>query len=264
MANKMLLAWGDSWLSYRPMVLGKQSNLMSNLRTAGFTDAPQSPTSSSGLELATIAGRPATDPVYTMFEDLLNDGNPPHAIMLSAGGNDCVKGHLRDFVKPKGGATDIDPIAWKAHLGVLRSHYAAILGKFKAIADSLGAAVPVVVHGYDHPVADGRFLFGGPGARAWLHGSLVLDMKYTVSEATGIMRRLIDGLNDDMLATLQGDPNLGTVKYVDLRGTLRSTIGGAMDDAKWSGGGYRDAWENELHPRPAGFKELAAKVAAVL
>lgn len=265
MATKMLLAWGDSWLSYRsPSVLLKQSNLMSNLRTSGFADAPQSPTSSSGLELATMAGRPATDPVYTMFEDLLNDGSPPFAIVLSVGGNDCVKGHLRDFVKPKGGATDIDPVAWKAHLGVLRSNYAAVLGKFRAIADSLGAAVPVVVHGYDHPVADGRFLFGGPGARAWLHGSLVIDMKYTEGEATDIMRRLIDGLNDDMLATLPGDTTLGEVKYVDLRGTLRSTFGGGMSDAQWFGSGYKDAWENELHPGPSAFKALTAKIAAVL
>ena len=263
MPNKMLLAWGDSWLSYRsPAVLLKQSNLMSNLRPSGFTDAPQSPTSSSGLELATMAGRPATDPVYTMFADLLNDDkNALHAIVLSAGGNDCVKGHLRDFVKPKGSATDIDPIAWKAHLGVLRSHYAAILGKFKAIADSLNASVPVIVHGYDHPVADGRFLFGGPGSRAWIHGPLVMDLGYSESEATDIMRRLIDGLNDDMLVTLEGDASLGTVRYVNLRNTLRA---GAGDGQWFGGGGYKDAWENELHPTPNGFKALAAKIQARL
>lgn len=265
MANKMLLAWGDSWLIYRPTLLGKQSNLMSNLRANGFTDAPQSPFAQSGLELATMAARPATDPVYTMFEDLLNANNAPRAIVFSAGGNDCVKGHLRDFVKPKGAAgTDIDPVAWKAHLGVLRSHYVAILGKFKAIAESLGAPLPeVVVHGYDHPVADGRFFFGGPGNRAWLRGSLVIDMKYSETEATDIMRRLIDGLNG-MLATLQGDATLGRVKHVDLRGTLRSTLGGGMSDAQWAQGGYKDAWENELHPTPRGFAELTRKVAAAL
>lgn len=262
-AQRTLLGWGDSWLSYRPKILGRESNLMRRLRDMGFTPDPPAPYSESGMKVASMAARPPDDAVYTMLEELLVSDMKPHALLLSAGGNDCVKNALLHYVRDSATGTRIDQPSWDAHLRMLRSHFVTIIGNLRRVCDRYGVQVPVVVHGYDHPVVDGRYLFGASGLNAWLHGWLVDQLHYDKAAATAIMKDLIDGLNG-MMTSLATDPTLGKVVHVNLAGTLRGKFGGTMDDDAWLQGGYKKAWENELHPTPDGFLALAEKLKAEL
>jgi len=259
-----LLGWGDSWLCYRPASqIFRESNLMKYLQEDGFTLAAQ-PFAQAGTLLATMASRPLEEPIYDVLDDLLARNAPPQAILLSGSGNDCVKTFLLQYIAQKGNGSPIIDAAWKAHRDVLRGYFITILAKFKAVASRHGATVPVLVHGYDHPTPDGRFLFPGlDGRDAWIFGWLVTKLNYTVAEATTIMHGLIDGLNETM-ATLPNDPAVGKVVYVKLSGTLKQTFQKGMSDADWFTNGYKTAWDNELHPTPDGFRALASKVASAL
>jgi hypothetical protein len=77
------------------------------------------------------------------------------------------------------------------------------------------------------------------------------------------MVHLIDGLNR-MMSTLVGDAALGRVVHVNLTGTLKSEFGAGMSNEEWLEGAYKKAWENELHPTPAGFRALTDPLTAVL
>jgi Dyp-type peroxidase family len=268
-----LLAWGDSWLCYRSGFLA-QSNLTKELLAAGFTSAPQSPYAEVGKKLDSMAGQPTTDQVYEVLGFMVGNGTPPKAILLSCGGNDCVKKELLGFVRKSGAGDDIDKGAWQSHLDKLSAGLVTIFGNISEKARANGAKTPinVVLHGYDHPVADGRWLSFGPvpipHSTAWLYGWLVTDLGYSIPQATDIMRRLIDGLNS-MMAKLTGAHGLVRVKHVDLTGTLRDKFGRTstdqpMQDAEWFATGYKLAWENELHPVPAGFRLFAEKLGAAI
>jgi lysophospholipase L1-like esterase len=60
---------------------------------------------------------------------------------------------------------------------------------------------------------------------------------------------LMDRLNT-VLKSVPARTGLPHVKYVDLRGTLSSRLGGNR---------YKDWWANELHPTQAGYRAVAAK-----
>jgi lysophospholipase L1-like esterase len=66
------------------------------------------------------------------------------------------------------------------------------------------------------------------------------------------MREIIDRFNQT-IATLPNEPAFPNVRVLDLRGTLSPE---PADYASW--------WDNELHPSPKGFEEVAAKFAAAL
>ena len=258
-ARGTLLGVGDSWLCYRSGPLVQQRNIYKSLIDLGYLSAQQSPYAQAGMALETVAGWPIDHQMYLVFEDMLVRQQPPQAIILSAGGVDCVKNALPKFVNPKAmGTPPVDAMKWQSHLNTLRGYYVAILSKFKMICDRQAAApIRVLLNGYDHPIADGRWLLGGAGQRAWLYGWLVTDLRYSVAEATSIMTFLIDGLNV-LQKGLVGDPGLGDVRHVDNRGVLRNTFGAGSTDLQWFGqSGYQLAWQNELHPKPAAFKALA-------
>lgn len=252
-----LFGWGDSWLSYRVLLKG-QSNLMRFLSDHGSQPVPATPFSESGMKLASMANRPLDDAVYATFEELLSNGISLKAILMSAGGNDCVKSALLQFVRAKSTGQRIDQVAWQNHLRTLRASASTVITNFAGISARFGVQVPVVMHGYDYPVADGRYLFG-LSTGAWLKGWLQDKLGYDLLEATAIMKDLIDGLND-----MQQSLAAPGVVPVDLRGTLRARFGPGLSDAEWANGGHKLAWENELHPTPEGFTELAAKMAAAI
>ena len=260
-ARGTLLGWGDSWLCYRPASqVFKESNLMKFLQEDGFTLAAQ-PIAQAGMLLATMASRPIDDQIYVLLDDLLSRNAAPQAIVLSASGNDCVKAALLQYVVPKAnGGPPVNQAAWDAHLQLLRSYFMTILAKFQTVASRHGTTVPVLLHGYDHPIADGRFLFLPIGGRdAWIFGWLNKQLGYTVEESTGIMKKLIDELNDMMASLASAD-----VHHVNLTSTLRDELGKGMLDQEWFSTGYKTAWDNELHPTPEGFRALTNKVTAKL
>ena len=253
-APDAIFGWGDSWLSYR--VLTGQRNLMRYLGDHGFQPVPANPFSESGMKLATMAARSSDDSVYAMLEEILGSGIRLKAIVLSAGGNDCVKNALLQYVRHKSTGQRIDQAAWNLHLQTLLGHANTIVNNLRAVCNRVKMEVPIVLHGYDHPVADGRFLFG-LSTKAWLKGWLQDTLAYDLLESTAIMKDLIDGLNGMQ-------EQVANTVHVDLSGTLRETFGAGLSDQQWAAGAHKQAWENELHPTAEGFAALAARLATEL
>jgi hypothetical protein len=101
---------------------------------------------------------------------------------------------------------------------------------------------PIFLNGYDYPVPDGRGFVHPHGG--WI--TTVMDAAGVDPSPvfrTGVMRCLVDALNDEVLAGFHAP--LQRVFHVDSRGTL------ATDAAA-----YADDWEVEMYPTREGFGKL--------
>ncbi|MFY9513474.1 MAG: hypothetical protein WAQ05_21120, partial [Rubrivivax sp.] len=178
-------------------------------------------------------------------------GRLPRAVLLGGGGNDVVGKKLVDLLHRcdpglpalNDAGRALIHVTLQGHLRDALRHY------FAATQQHLGHELPVLVHGYDHPVPDGRGAFGAASPMAWLQPWFVIMKYLSDADQRRAAHELIDELNG-MLALLAGSPEFrGRLFHVDLRGTLDN------------GSGYRDDWENELHPTAAGFRKVAGVVA---
>ena len=108
--------------------------------------------------------------------------------------------------------------------------------------------VPILVHGYDYAVADGRgFLWLGP----WLEPRFVEKNYKEMKERIDILEQLINRFHK-MLSSVSRLPKFKHVLHVDIRSTLPNDKS------------YKKWWANELHPTPKGFSDVAQKFADAL
>ena len=187
-----------------------------------------------------------------VIEKLAAKGEEPRAILLSAGGND-VAGNpfeaLLNFANaPNPGLNDV--IANEFIEGRVQLAYVRIISAITTVCrDRFGKAIPVVTHGYDYAVPDGRgVLWLGPWLAPGFRAKGYLDM----GTRRAIVVELIDRFNV-MMGRMGSLPDLSHVHHVDLRGRVPN----APDV-------YRDWWANELHPSDAGFREVSRRFADVL
>jgi len=189
-----------------------------------------------------------------LIDKLLGTGVVPRAILLSGGGNDLAGDEfgmlLDNAASPTPGVND------QVAAGVidvrLHNSYVTILSAVtKICTDRLDRALPILVHGYDYPVPDGRGFLGGWGhlPGPWLEPGFREKGFNSIPPRVAEMRKLIDRFNA-MVATLPSIAGFGHVRYVDVRGTLST------------GPNYKKWWANELHPTPVGFTRVADKFAA--
>lgn len=194
-----------------------------------------------------------------LFERLAREGATPRAILLSAGGNDVAGEELRVLLNHA--ASGLPALNDKVVDGVLgervRFALASVIASLSELSkEHFRRAVPVLVHGYDHPVPDGRGYAGGfwflPGP--WLQPAFHRKGHTDLARNALVMRELMDRFNA-LLATLPAHPGLGHVTHLDLRGTLVGEVRGAR---------YRQHWGDELHPTRAGFAAIAQRFADAL
>jgi hypothetical protein len=182
----------------------------------------------------------------------------PKAVLLSGGGDDIAG---NEFGMLLNNATS--PIAgWNTEIvdGVLNQR---ILSAFKSMLTSItrlcqqdiGQSIPILVHGYDYPVPDGRGFWGGwPFPGPWLEPGFRQKLFVDLANKTALMRDIIDRFNT-MLFDLAKNPQFAHVHYVDLRGTLSASL---------TNNDYKSWWDNELHPTEKGFTAVTDKFAKVL
>lgn len=246
----VLLAEGDSWFDY-PMrdVLGllEDDYLYDVESVAHKGDCVDDMAHSQG-QFEEFARR---------FEKLLGDGKVPRAILLSGGGNDIAGDEFAILLNHA--TSTLPPLNEKIVSGVvdvrLKEAYVRILSGLTTIARSyLGRPLPIVVHGYDYPVPDGRGFLGGwwklPGP--WLRPGFVRKGHADIAKNKKVLVELIDRFNA-MLASVCSLPEFSHVKYLDLRGTLKRDLAT-----------YKKDWANELHPSEKGFDLVTKKFADVL
>jgi lysophospholipase L1-like esterase len=192
------------------------------------------------------------DDFVRLLEKLLRQGRVPDAILLSGGGNDIAGDEFAMLINHA--LSGLPPVNADIVRGImdvrLRNAYAFLISGLTEIARRyLNRPIPILLHGYDYAVPDGRGFLGGwaflPGP--WLQPGLLQKGHDSLNANKAIIRTLIDAFNV-MLQQVAGMPQFNHVRYVDLRGTLSQDSG------------YKADWANELHPTEEGFRAVAAKL----
>jgi lysophospholipase L1-like esterase len=256
-----LLAIGDSWLfdQWEREYGVSRPNMMKSLLPLGYKDL------ASGIKDFAYAGRRLSDMAQPQFlnsvKDYIADEQGLKAILLSGGGNDVVSGlpgqqPLFKMLQPRSaGAPELNEAEVARFMdGTLADYYKKILNALTA-----STRIPILIHGYDHPIPDGRgdrilTIQIGP----WIQ-PIVAQRGYDfrppgvvdLALARDVVRRLIDRFNTMIGRVAAAYPN---VHHVNLTGTL----------AKAYGNDYKTYWNNELHPRENGFDLLAKLIEAKL
>jgi len=240
----VLVAEGDSWFDY-PFV-----DVLSVLEDDFAFDIESVSHKGDRVEDMAYEGG-QLDELTRRIEKLLRRGVVPRAILLSGGGNDVAGDEFGMLLNH---ATSAKPgLNEQVVAGVIdervRLAYAFIIGGITRVCElQLGRRVPILTHGYDYSVPDGRGFFGGwwllPGP--WLQPGFRQKGFRDLPTCAGLVKRLIDRFNE-MLLGLARAAGMEHVHHVDLRKTLSS------------GPSYKADWDNELHPTRKGFELVAAK-----
>jgi lysophospholipase L1-like esterase len=188
------------------------------------------------------------------LEKLLRQGRVPDAILLSGGGNDIAGDEFALLLNhAASGLPVINDDVVRGVIDVrLRNAYEFLISGLTEISKQfLNHPIPILTHGYDYPIPDGRGFFGGFGflPGPWLRPGFHKKGHGDQPKNTGIMRNLIDRFNR-MLQLVSSTPQFGHVHFLDLRNTLSGDPGT-----------YRRDWANELHPTPRGFTAVTNRIA---
>jgi hypothetical protein len=245
----VLVAEGDSWFDY-PLV-----DILGLLDDEHGFDVESVAHRGDAIEEMAYGGTQLEDFVRRL-EKVRRRGHVPKAILLSGGGNDVAGPEFGMLLNHAASAI----AGWNARVldGVIddrvRTAYVTILSRVTTVCLKLfGRSLPILVHGYDYPVPDGRGFLGGwwllPGP--WLQPGFREKGFGDVARRVALAGTLIDRFNA-MLAGVAALPEMEHVSYIDLRGTLPT------------GPGYKTWWANELHPTHKGFRSVTARFVTVL
>lgn len=185
----------------------------------------------------------------------------PQAVLLSGGGNDIAGKELAVLLNHS--RSGLPRLSEAVVTGVIEERLRAAVVSLAGAVTELAKRcfprtppIPILVHGYDYPVPDGRgymaglWVFPGP----WLEPAFRRKGYPDLAERCRVMETLIDRFNA-VLADVSGGPGLEHVRHVDLRGTLSNAIAGRA---------YRTWWNDELHPTEKGFITVAGRFDEVL
>jgi lysophospholipase L1-like esterase len=242
----VLLAEGDSWFDYpgKDILAGLEDEHLYDVKSvAHMGDCVEDMAHSDG-QLTEFTAR---------LVKLLGEGKVPRAILLSGGGNDIAGDEFAILLNHA--ASSLPPLNENIVSGVidirLKEAYVTILSGLTEVSKKyLGKPLPIIIHGYDHPLPDGRGFLGGwwklPGP--WLKPGFERKGHKDLPTNTKLVAELIDRFNT-MLASVSAIPAFAHVHYLDLRGTLKRD---------------KTHWANELHPSPMGFDLVTKKFADVI
>ncbi|HKD06788.1 MAG TPA: hypothetical protein VKB79_12875 [Bryobacteraceae bacterium] len=247
-----LVALGDSWFDYpvHDVLTKLHDDFGYNIESTAHRGDP--------VELMAY-GDGQVSGLGRMFQKIAAQGATPKAVLMSGGGDDIAGVEFGMLLNSK-----LSPITgWNKDVlqGVIldriETAYVTLFAAIDALSNEFaGKQLPILVHGYDYPVPDGRGFLGGfwflPGP--WLQPGFREKHFDDLQTCTDLMKEAIDDFNS-MLETVVAESTFQNVKYVDLRGTLSNLL---TEDA------YKAWWANELHPTDDGFRAVAAKFDAIL
>lgn len=245
----VLLAEGDSWFDY------PWNDVLKKLEENHGFDVESVAHMGDSVEDMAYNGR-QFESFTEELDKLLRRGLVPRAILLSGGGNDLAGDEfhmLLDHVRSPSPGLNADIVRGVVDVRVRNAYITLISAITRLCRDRTGTRIPIVLHGYDRPVPDGRGFLFKPFPGPWLKPGFDQKgfTKQDLDATTAMMGGLIDQFNR-MLRGVAGLTGFEHVRYVDLRGTLSNAAG------------YRTWWANELHPTAAGFSAVAARFAAVV
>jgi hypothetical protein len=245
----VLVAEGDSWFDY-PL------NDVLRLLEDDYAYDVESVAHKGDRVEEMAYGRGQLEELTRRLEKLLRRGVVPKAVLLSGGGNDVAGDEFGMLLNHERSA--IRGLNEQVVAGVVdqrvRIAYVTILEAITEVCEQrLGRAIPILVHGYDYPVPDGRGFLGGwwflPGP--WLEPGFREKGFEDIEERKRLAKQLIDRFNKQV-KDVAAIAEFTHVKYVDIRGTLSS------------GSDYTTWWANELHPTLRGFRRVTERFATAL
>lgn len=243
----VLVAEGDSWFDYPWFdVLGfLEDDHLYDVRSVAHLGDTVEDMAYSGGQLANFS---------RVLEKLIRQSQMPKAILLSGGGNDVAGLEFKMLLNHR--SSPVPGLNQRVVSGIVdervRSAYFTIISAITRVCEKwAGRRLPILVHGYDFPVPDGRGYLGGfsllPGP--WLEPGFRVKGYRDLDERKKLAVELITRFND-MLKNLPSESGYSHVSYVNLLGTLSTR------DAD-----YKLWWDNELHPTKRGFKAVTEKIA---
>ena len=245
----VLIAEGDSWFDYpfNDVLQILEDDFLYDVESVAHKGDTVDDMAHSGGQFEEFARR---------LEKLLRANKVPRAILLSGGGNDIAGDEFAILLNHA--ASSLPAINDDIVRGLidvrLRAAYARIISGLTTIAQKyLGRPIPIVTHGYDYALPDGRGFWGGwgPLPGPWLEPGFQRKGHVDFGENSAVVVKLIDRFNT-MLKDVSATPGFGHVHYLNLRNTLKH------------GANYEKDWENELHPTEVGFKLVSKKFADLI
>ena len=276
MPKKVLVAEGDSWFALPDKeVFGiglKQTDVIDELEKLEDNKNKKfykvKLLANHGDKLSCLGGK---DQFYEFAETLLKLKKPPHAILLSGGGNDIPKNlceMLNDNGSPAQNSNSLNENEAEKVIAGLRLEYLKLLSKINHLCAALSnkKKIPVLVHGYAYAVPDGRPFRLNIGSYTvektgpWLQPTFKAKGYNDLKKNTKTMEKLIDQFN---CMILNLDPHNKRfshiyVQHVDVRQRWKNKLDLQNDN------NYRKYWADEFHPTKKGFKIIAKKFHCVI
>jgi len=247
-----LVAMGDSWFDYPLWDILKllEDNYGYDIESAAHRGDPIESMAYQGGQL---------DKLARCFEKLSDRGATPEAVLVSGGGDDIAGtefGMLLNSAESNISGWNSEIVDGVINQRILNAYGATAQGINSLAVKYVGKTIPILVHGYDYPVPDGRGFLGGRGPLPgpWLQPGFREKLFEDLLGTVTMMRDIIDRFYD-MLKTFASDGTFANVHIVDLRNTLSTDLN---NDA------YKSWWGNELHPTDQGFEAVTDKFAAAL
>jgi lysophospholipase L1-like esterase len=242
----VLIAEGDSWFDYpfNDVLQILEDDFLYDVESVAHKGDTVDDMAHSGGQFEEFARR---------LEKLLRANKVPRAILLSGGGNDIAGDEFAILLNHA--ASSLPAINDDIVRGLidvrLRAAYARIISGLTKITQTyLGRPIPIVTHGYDYALPDGRGFWGGLGPLPgpWLEPGFRKKGHVDFGKNSAVVVKLIDQFNA-MLKDVSATPGFGHVHYLNLRNTLKHD------------GTYKKHWANEMHPTEEGFELVSKKFA---
>lgn len=242
----VLIAEGDSWFDY-PFY-----DVLQNLE--GIYQYKVESTAHKGDTLESMVyDQNQLSGLALKMSRLSSQGIQPIAILLSGGGNDISGPELALLLNHA--SSGLDQLNERIVSGVIDVRVFASYITFVQAVNNLSThyfkrPVPILVHGYDYPVPDGRGFLGGYGflPGPWFKPYFEQKGYMDISANFATLRSLVDRFNSILERLPKDYPN---VCYVKVVGTLSSSLSEPRR--------YDNDWGNELHPTRSGFRRVSAE-----
>ena len=158
------------------------------------------------------------------LEKLLRQNVIPKAVLLSGGGNDIAGeefGMLLNHARSAVAGLNEQVVSGVIDERIRTAYVTILIAVTQICEQRLNQRLPILVHGYDYPVPDGRGFLGGwwflPGP--WLEPGFREKGFEKMTERIRLIKQLIDRFNS-MLKEVAGMSEFPHVRYIDLRSTL--------------------------------------------
>lgn len=245
----VLIAEGDSWFDY-PL-----NDVLRILEDYHAYDVES--VAHRGDRVEEMAyGMGELEELTRRLEKLLRQNVIPKAVLLSGGGNDVAGeefGMLLNHARSAVAGLNQQVVNGLIDERIKTAYVTILVAVTEICERRLNRRLPILVHGYDYPVPDGRGFLGGwwvlPGP--WLEPAFREKGFEEITERVRLIKQVIDRFNS-MLKEVAGMSEFSHVRYIDLRNTLSI------------GPNYKTYWANELHPTQKGFELVTSRFAEAL